>query len=189
MIRQITKLAVVGILACGFSLFGQDTNTAASPSFIPKENWKTYTSAEGGFTICFPGTPEHTNLVVKTKDGDCKILREIVPVDPGMEFSVQRSDYLGDSKQISPEQRLDTARAALVSHRSWKLEYEKDFTLGTYPGKDFIFSVGEDSRILGRMRVICGKECIYQTQVIFHTGHFRKEDVNKFLDSFSINEK
>ena len=191
MTKKCVKYLAVGVIAFGvmiFSLLGQNTNTAINQSVIPKENWKKFTSAEGGFSICFPGTPEHTNYVVKTKDGDCKIFREIVPVDPGMEFSVQCADYLGNSNQISSKQQFAAARAALVTHPAWKLEYEGDFTLGTHPGKDFIFSAGEDSKIMGRMRIVCGKKYVYQTLVVFHKGHFRKE-IKKFIDSFSLEEK
>ncbi len=39
------------------------------------------------------------------------------------------------------------------------------------------------------MRVICGREYGYQIQVIVHNGSFSKEEIKKFVNSFSINEK
>ena len=192
MIRKTIRFSFLSVIACGllyFPLFAEDTNTVFVPSEIPKENWKAFTSADGHYSISFPGTPEHTNIVVKTKQGNCKIIRDTVPVDFGMEFSVACYNYLSDSNKITPEQRFDAVRAGFASHASWKLEYEKDFKFGNYPAKDFLFSVGEDKKILGRMRIICGKEYVYQTQVIFHKGYFSKEDIKKFINSFSISEK
>jgi len=191
MLRKIFKYSFLVTIASGlfFPLFADDTNTVFIPSEIPKENWKAFTSADGHYSISFPGTPEHTNIVVKTKQGNSKISQDIVPVDYGKEFSVAYFNYLGDINKITLEQRLDAVRAGFAAHPSWNLEYEKDLKFGKYPGKDFLFSVGEDKKNLGRMRVICGKEYGYQILVIFHNGYFSNKDIKKFINSFSISEK
>ncbi len=91
MIRKIIKYLFLSAIAYGllfFPLFAEDTNAVFIPSEIPKENWKAFTSADGNYSITFPGKPEHTNMVIKTKQGTSKIGRDIVPLDYGKEFSV-----------------------------------------------------------------------------------------------------
>jgi len=172
-----------------FPLFGQDNSEVKTPSVIPKENWKNYSSVEGHFSICLPGSPEQTNIVVNTKVGDVRIFRVCVWPDDETEYSINCTDYRNSPTNLTPQQRFDAARATLKAHSSWQLEYEKDITLGNCPGKEFGFAVGGKSKVSGRVRIFCGNNCLYQTQVIFHRDNPHPEDFKKFLDSFSIDDK
>ena len=151
-----------------FPLFGQDNLEVKTPSAIPKENWRNYSSEEGHFSIYLPGSPEQTNIVVNTKAGDVRIFRVCVWPDDETENSINCTDYRNSPTNLTTQQRFDAARATLKAHSTWQLEYEKDITDGKCPGKEFGFAVGGKSKVSGRIRIFCGNNYLYQTQVIFH---------------------
>src|ERR1017187_9052662 len=166
--KKIQKLVLCGIayVVFAFSLLGQNSNLIKNPSAVSAEKWKLFSSEEGRFSICFPGSPEQTNIVVKTDAGVVRIYRFCVWPDDETEYSVNYTYYPKDSKNLTTKERFDAARATLKAHSSWRLEFEKDFIVSSCPGKEFGFAVGGKSSVSGRIRIVCGDNGLYQTQII-----------------------
>ena len=153
-------------------------------SVIPVSNWKEFSSANGGFSILFPGKPELTNVTVNVSSDDLLMPCYFV-WNRQMEFAVNFSDNPKNLKQFPPEKEFDICQSA-VAKSFGKIVYQRDLLVDGYPAREFEYEVVGKVNYSGRLRLVLVKDRLYQLMFIFKTGYPRPPDRDTFFNSFRV---
>jgi hypothetical protein len=152
---------------------------------VSVSSWKKFTSAEGKFSIWFPGNPEETNIVIEASN--VRILQPcfFAWADPQNEYAVNYGDYPKSLNKMKPEQQFDICQSG-VAREIGKIIYQTNLQFENYPARDLEFVAGGKANYSGRMRLILVNERIYQLVVIFLTTNPHPADREIFFGSFHI---
>jgi len=145
--------------------------------------WKSFSSAEGKFSVWFPGVPDVTNVILTVSNVDFSEPCYFVWADAQTEYAVNYGDYPKGLEKLKPEQQFDICQSG-VAGKVGKIVYQKDLKFGDYPARDFEFVAGGKANYSGRIRLILTGERLYQIVVIFLTGNPHPTDGDIFLNSF-----
>jgi len=147
------------------------------------EDWKPFTSKEGGFTILFPGIPTESKQETKTPAGTITVTFFVAEQDSATYiggFSVFPRETM---KARTEEKRLDNARDGAVAAARGKLEAERKFHLKKHPARELLIK-GEKGFI--RSRIYAVENRLYQTMVMGTKEQMKGKEVTRFLDSFQL---
>ena len=161
--------------------------------------WKEFSSAEGGFSILMPGTPQAKTQEVASPPGKVSFRTFELRTNTGV-YDVSYSDlpiYSEDPAHIS--EGLDANRDALLKSTGLKLLSEKAITFDGVPGREWLL-VGNEGVV--RRRIIIVKDRLYTLSfvtapnVAFNSGRpsadpaertdFYEATAAKFFDSFKV---
>lgn len=149
----------------------------------PGDEWKPFTSAEGGFSVKFPGTPQE-----QTQDlGVIKI--HIAALDLGNAaylagWQVQPKDASKDPKEV-----LDGAQSGMLSSfPGAKVLDQKDIKLdGKYPGRELTVKLAEPDATQFSRYYLVGDH-LYQLAALGE-GAGEPAKAKIYLDSFELTKK
>jgi hypothetical protein len=146
-------------------------------------SWQEYTNAEGRFSVLFPGTPTRDTIPPpsRLKGGKPRVVSYTVDT-PSATYSVALEDF--DGKE-TPDQFIGKQRSDLSAGRGGKLVSEKDVTVDTNRGKDFVVEV--PNRGAAHIRFVAAGRRLYKLMVVGTGKPPDSHDVAKFFDSFRIN--
>jgi hypothetical protein len=155
------------------------------PSVIPVKNWKTFSSAEGKYSVWFPGTPEVTNIILTVSNIDFSQSCYFVWADMQTEYAVNCGDYPKNLEKLKPEQQFDICQSG-VTGKIGKIVSQRDVKAGDYPSRDIEFIAGGKANYSGRIRLILANKRLYQIMVIFLTVDPHPADRDIFFNSFRV---
>lgn len=150
-----------------------------------EEEWATFESEEGRFSILFPGEPKEQTESVSTAIGT--IETEFFMVEQkDMAYSLNYADYPADIVAASDAgMMLNGARMGAVSNVNGELLDEKEITLDGYPGREIRIEIDEDD-IIVRARFYLVENRLYVVQALSKKSKASSEEIDEFLDSFEL---
>ena len=192
--KLLTQSAVAVLLFAGVAA-GNPPNPpsgAAAPKLPPpspaaqgdQSVLQPYTSAEGRFTVTFPGgTPELDSETVDLKDGGTTTLYEFwTELDnKNISYMLMYNDYSAEYANGDPQTVLATTRDGAVSGKT--LLSDMVISLNGVPGREF--TAKDDTWNYTIRQFLQGKR-LYQLIVVSSAAHPATQ-TSAFLDSFRIN--
>ena len=155
------------------------------PSVIPAKSWKKFSSAEGNFSIWFPGKPEYTNVVISASGIEISQPCFFVWADSQTEYAVNYCDYPKVVEKLTPEQQFDSSQAG-VAKALVEILYQQNNKFENYPARDFEFVARGKANFSGRVRLILKNDKLYQIMVVFLTANPHSADRDTFFNSFRL---
>lgn len=152
-------------------------------SFKPVDNWITYTSAEGRFSILFPSKPEESVEDQKTDDGT-PFKMHLATYSPN-DDEVYMSGWIDMNgfypKDVNMKQMLENSRdGATNSMKATKVNTLKT-ELGEHPYIEFTFSA---EGFTGKDRIYIINKFQYSIITIFSEKTGIPSSADKFITSF-----
>jgi hypothetical protein len=156
-----------------------------------EDDWKTYTSKEGKFSILWPGEPKvtqskhpktgtiKTRYQAKSPGSDIQLLFVDVADLPSAE--VKKNGFEGTMKALKEGLTSGRLAATVVS--------EEKITLGKakHPGKDFVLHLPDKSTYI-RLRACLAGERLYAVTLVAPKSTVEGKLVGKLFASFTPNE-
>jgi hypothetical protein len=148
------------------------------------DNWKPFTSKEGGFTILFPGVPAESKQEAKAPTGTVTVTF-FVAEQGGVTYIAGFSVFSKETMKSRTEQkRLNNARDGAVAAAKGNLKEEKRIHLAKkYPGRELLIQA-EKGFI--RSRIYAVENRLYQTMVMGTKQQTDAKEATDFLDSFRL---
>ena len=153
--------------------------------------WKEFSSAEGRFSILFPGTPKSETITENTKLGPVD-LRMFYLDTAVAAYMVAYADIPVDPTSHDDVKRLlDAGRDKLLANKQRRLISEREITIGDYLGRELI--VGDEEGITKSRNYIV-KQRLYQVLIEMPDDRNDSPEISKmheatrdkFLDSFKL---
>lgn len=156
-----------------------------------QQAWKEFSSAEGRFSILFPGTPKSLTTTENSKLG---------PVDMRMFYlETSAANYMVAFADIpvnptSPDEvkiLLDGGRNRLLANKQRRLISESEITIGDHLGRELIV---EDVDGITKARYYLVKQRLYQVFIVMPDDRNASPEIikmheatkSRFLDSFKL---
>src|SRR5262249_10809830 len=170
--RSMLKRLTVAVLLLGLA------------SVAAADEWKTYNSTSGRYSVQFPGTPKEVTQRMDTEAGS--IDATIASLEgPGAFYAIAYNDYPKDvTAKQTPDQLLDKAQKGAVDKVKGKLLNQKKVQAGGYPGRELQIQAPGDLEIAEHVYLV--KNRLYQVLVVSPKGKAAPGDTKKFLDSFQF---
>ena len=153
-----------------------------------KPEWKEFSSDGGGYTVLFPGTPEHKTRNVPTPAGNIALNAAAVELRD-VAYTVMYSDMPAMVLTIPAKQLLEGAKQGMTTKGvTWK--QAQDITVEGHPGLEML-GTSTASELAGkqnlRVRVILVKTKMYQIMIGGRSeGDVTDADADKFFASFKL---
>ncbi len=148
------------------------------------EGFEPYHSAEGRFSILFPGKPERKLQKENTQIGKL----EFVIYQAGSKeigFIVGYVDYPQKMfENVDIEKMLDGARDGAVRNVNGELESEKALDFHGHPAREFEIKVPEEATVKSRIILIGNR--LYQVMAVSESKSVLKKNCPKFFASFEV---
>ncbi len=148
------------------------------------KEFEEYYSADGRFSILFPGEPEESLQSVTTVAGQINL----VMVSAGSKksgFVVGYADYPRNVVENSdPEKVLDGARDGAVRNVRGQLTDETTLDFHGHPAREIRVEVAKKTSI--RSRLILIENRLYQVMVISQSARILNGKGSEFFDSFTV---
>ena len=148
--------------------------------------WNYFSSAEGMFSIEFPGTPEKKAVRGRINDSRFQDATFFVAETVGVAYMAGYSDEFEDVlRQFSADQLLDAARDGAIANAQGQFLYELSVTKDGFPGRDIHFLArGVKSRLqiflVGRRKYIIGGVNLSANNA---------KNTERFLNSFQLSRR
>jgi hypothetical protein len=190
-----TLLPIILISSVGFCVAqtnkaGDEQQQSRPEKEFNSASWKEYSSAEGRFSILFPGTPKEEVQSVDIQGGQFKI--HILNLKALSEYGVIYADYpipVGDSNVA--KQVLDSGAKGAVAEVRSELLSMTDISIDGLPGR-LLREKLPNGNILKVKMYLVGKR-LYQIAVTMpgvdttsDMGKSYEQFADKFLDSFKL---
>ena len=155
------------------------------------QNWKTFTSTAGSFSVLAPGELSHQQKEAQSPDGPIQM--HVFTYYANAEYSLSYADYLAViENQDRQSQFLNAVRDAGVKGINGRLLEEKEITLDGHPGRSYRIEYGRDYGFL-----LVGRNIVVGQRLYIVSTTYRKNALAvavgsyegwalKFLDSFRL---
>ena len=154
-------------------------------SFVPAGNWTKYTSADGHFSIDFPGKPEESSQDDKSDDGTpFKIhFATYSPNDNEVYMAgwIDMTNFYPKDKDM--KKMLEDSRDGAAGSMKAKNVITLATNLGKEPYIEFVFSTDE---FTGKDRIYLVNKFQYSVITIFALKTGVLPEADKFISSFKI---
>ena len=200
-LRRYTLLLVIFVSSAAFC-FAQSGSPPPPPPPVIEYNaaaWKDYSSAEGGFSILVPGTPQVMTVESDSPTGKISYRMHSLQTKTGV-YAVMYSDLPVYSDEAATIKKgLEEFRNVMLSDQDMKLLLEKEITFNDKPALDLLL---ESTLNVVQARILLIKERLYVimfatvSNVAFTSGRssVKVEDqtdlyqtiTTRFLNSFKI---
>lgn len=156
---------------------------------LPINNWEKFSSADGKFSILFPGIPETTNVIAEysTVSGVSHIF--YVNYNIQNTFAVAYDDsplFAKSSIKKDPQEFLKLTQSLWIKEPG-KIVFEQQSKFEGYPAREFEFAAGGKANYSIRVKMILVNQRVYLIYVIFLTANPHPADRATFFNSFSLN--
>ncbi len=154
------------------------------------DEWQTFSSAEGGFTLLLPGNPQEQRQPVSTAAGSADAIMYITEVG-GTAFGVGYSDFPGSAAKADPQAVLKGARDGAVKNVNGTLVGEKPIELAGHPGLEIAVEMPAGAAVPGgaiyRAQLYLVGNRLYQVIYVALKKGDDPDDYQKLFDSFQLN--
>ncbi len=160
---------------------------AAALACSTSPDLKQFNSVEGRFSVMFPGDPKTTTQTVPTAVGDITLTMYTASTSDGAYF-VGYADYPADAVASSdPQNMLDGARDGALKNVNGTLISEEKITLDGNPGRSLQFKSSDGKNVAyGHIYLIDNR--LYQILVVSAPGKLTQDQIDAFLNSFSLTQ-
>lgn len=155
-------------------------------SFLAPQ-WRSYTAADGSFTVSFPGKPEVVTSSFQTPNGAVAFASYTVKATfLGRVYGVQSYEPEVKGSRPPDDARLDAMVAATAKELNGKAENQHPVSLGSYPGREVELSGVQNGQTRVLLRVYVVQDRVFELKV-FQVGGFETTDDDRtFLNSFRV---
>jgi hypothetical protein len=156
---------------------------------LPIQNWRSFSSTEGEFSITFPGIPETTNLTVVLSTGNTIGHLFYANCGPQNSFAIEYEDsakFTESDVKKDPQEFLKKAENLSLPEAA-RIVFEQQSIFDGYPAREFEYAVGEKGNYSVRYKMILAGERFYVLYVIFLTANPHPADRAIFFNSLSLN--
>jgi len=173
-VRLVLAATVLGLLL-------SSAPATAADEFV----WRTFGSADVGFRVELPDTPDYEHASELTLAGRVQHHHHQVDL-PGVRIDIERHDLPAVALVFfSPDSILDRAARDLVSDLGASLRCEEKIELQGQPGRRLCFELGlpphpEESRLF-----LLGRH-LYIVAAGPYESTYRESVVNRFFESFRL---
>ena len=187
--------SVIGTIARDICRVSHDQARAAAKSTAkptrPKV-WQPFTSADGHFSVLFPGTPQQSSGALKLDSGG-KSTEYVLffPNNNGIDYSVCDDDYRQDALASPPQVFLK--KHEYYASLSQKPLTDTAINLDGFPGRAFTFMTPAPSSPSGNTltyaRVFLAGTHLYTLEVVSSSipdKGYTATQANQFMNSFRI---
>jgi hypothetical protein len=188
----------ISILLFGCLLFlslRQDNSSHFENRFFQQDTlvqkWKNFSSADGRFSILFPGVPEMTNMFIDVDDQIAtNVPNHIFYVNFNIQnsFAVAYEDsplFVAPAITNDPQEFLKKTQSLMVQAPG-RILFERETNFDGYPSREFEYAAGGKANYSVRDKIILVKERVYSVYVIFLTAKPYPADDAVFINSFSL---
>jgi hypothetical protein len=149
-----------------------------------QDNWQTYTSDNGGFSILFPSKP-----TLETTTSDSMDVHTALASKDNTFYRASFGDLPDYSMQdFSPDTILDTTVEQTVISIDGKLIYKKEISFQGHPGREFkIESSNLNAMVIQRVFLVNNTR-LYTQNAATSLDNASNSNIVKFLDSFALTE-
>ncbi len=151
------------------------------------DEWKSYSSKDGGFSVLMPGKPQEQTQEVKTPDGKL-ILHTLVSVVALDRFVyVSYSDVPAKAIEGKQDAFLDSTVKGNVSSLKGKLVTAKKIEVGKgkRPGRDVLIDL-PDKKQMYRSRIVLSGNRLFQVVALGSEEFVKSKEIGAYLDSFKV---
>jgi hypothetical protein len=152
------------------------------------DEWKTYSSKEGGFSVLIPGKPQEQTQQVKAPDGKLTVHLVVSALDRDRVVFVSYSDVPAKAIEGKQEAFLDGTVKGNVNSLKGKLVTEKKIEVGKKkrPGREILLELTEKKQY--RSRIVLAGNRLFQVVALGSEGFVKGKEVEQYLNSFKLAE-
>ncbi len=183
--RLLLIPVVVAFLVTGYP--ASQSIGAEQPAPISQQQWKSFSSSEGGFSILMPVAPTQNRHTTDNAHVSLNANQFTASLEEGkVKYSVSYTNFPDEVAQLPPNFLLDSLAARFTNDRNVKLINQQDISLGQYPGKEFKFEAPGEKLVQYRAYLV--KQRLYQviTEIPKDRESALSRDVEKFMNSFQL---
>jgi len=160
-----------------------------SPVTGHADEWKTYPSKAGGFSVLMPGKPQEQTQEVKAPDGKLSVHLLVSALALDRVVYVSYSDVPAKAIEGKQEAFLDSTVKGNVNSLKGKLVTEKKITVGKdkRPGRDVLIDL-PDKKQRYRSRIVLSGNRLFQVVALGSEEFVKGKEVEQYLDSFKVGE-
>jgi hypothetical protein len=171
-----------------------EITAVVAADIIPKA-WQRFTSAEGQFSVRFPGKPKEMTQVQKVQGGSITAHRfQLISA-----MAVYEANFVDFPVRVDAPEKvkgaLDALRMDAVSNNKGQLLNESDMTIEGHPSRHIVLRT--DKGILIRARYILSGNRIYsllfgipeESNLPDEIQHIRESIAIRFFDSFKMSSE
>ena len=106
--------------------------------FLSIENWKKFSSVDGGFSALFPGDPETSNMTIEVSTMNFQMHIVYVQANVQNTFAVAWMDHTNNAAWAAgtnAEMYLQYLQSGTVSQQPAKVVFEKESKYESYPAR------------------------------------------------------
>jgi hypothetical protein len=190
----MVQVAVIGLTVFFILMVRHEVRENAPPPHLPiapTSSWKRFSSAEGRFSVFFPGVPESTNILTDLDPAKPELHLFYVTPNIQNSFAIGYSDSLifaNMAKLHDPQELLKKSESLLVSNDQGKIVYEEESKYKGYPAREFEYVAGGKANYSTRMKFILVGPRLYEIYVIFLTKNPYPTERVTFFNSFKLND-
>jgi hypothetical protein len=155
------------------------------------DQWQTFSSKEGGFTLSLPGKPQEQRQPVGTAAGSVNAIMYIAEVG-GTAFGVGYGDYPGSAVNVDPQAVLKGARDGAAKNVNGTVVTEKPIELAGYPGLEIVVETPASAKVPGgamyRARLYLVGNRLYQVIYVALKKDDHPDEYQKLFDSFQLDK-
>lgn len=156
---------------------------------LPIQNWRSFSSTEGKFSIVFPGVPDTTNLTAGLSAGNTTGHLFYANCGPQNSFAIEYEDsakFMEPDVKKHPQEFLKKAENLSLPEAA-RVVFEQQSTIDGYPAREFEYAVGEKGNYSVRYKMVLAGGRFYVLYVIFLTANPHPADRAIFFNSLSLN--
>lgn len=183
--RLLLLPVFVGCLVSGYP--AAQAIGAEQPAAVSQQQWKSFSSSEGGFTILMPVTPTQKRQTTDNAHVSLNANLFTASLEEGkISYSVSYTNFPDEVAQLPPNFLLDSLAARFTNDRTIKLINQQDISLGRYPGKEFKFEAPGEKLVKYRAYLV--NQRLYQiiSEIPQDRETMLSDDVEKFMNSFQL---
>jgi len=152
-----------------------------------KQEWKEFTSKEGGFKVVMLGRPKQQQFDTESDFGKGVLHMNRVQVGETI-YGANYCDFPAEIKKTPIKKVYDSSRDGAVANLEGKLVSEKEIKLGKHSGREIRIEVGGGKQLF-RARVFLIEQRLYQIVVMGTKEAATSKEADKFLESFKLDKK
>ena len=153
------------------------------------DEWKTYSSKDGRFSVLMPGKPQEQTQEVKAPEGKLSVHLLFSALDRDRVIFVSYSDVPAKAIEGKQDTFLDSTVKGNVNSLKGKLLSAKKIEVGKgkRPGRDVLIDL-PDKKQMYRSRIVLSGQRLFQVVALGSEEFVKGKDVGQYLDSFKIGE-
>jgi hypothetical protein len=153
------------------------------------DEWQTFSSEEGGFTLLLPGKPKEQRQPGSTAAGSMDAIMYITEVG-GTAFGAGYSDFPGSAANADPQAVLEGARDGAAKNINGTVVAEKPIERAGHPGLEIAVEMPAGAAVPGgamyRGRIFLVGNRLYQVIYVALKKDDHPDEYQKLFDSFQL---